>query len=281
MNRFFLILAAFAPIFASPLIGGLPTNPAQRVVYIEQYLYLLVVLATWNMTLIACEFFLRKKISGLSFKALLSALPLFLFLLLALSGLQLFRLHFGSGAFYLLIASLTLQSSSIALFKRKRELLAVTVLGLNSWLIGYMTFNVWGLHINWQALLFTAGLAGQITSVRMSRIFQGDSATLVRYTENVVSKDNLATTIGASIAPYKLRLYLIMLLSGFLSVALLVLFGQLPYGYFSIYALLPPIAFLANKVRGAGFSHDLAGLKSGRVLVAFILVVLVTTVLNY
>ena len=276
MNRFFLIIAALAPVFASPLIGGVPTDPAQRVVYIEQYLYLLVALAAWNMTLISSEFFLRKKISELSFKTLLSALPLLFFLLLALSGLQLFRLHFGSGAFYLLIASLTLQSSSIVLFKRKKELCAVLVLGLNSWLIGYMTFNVWGFHINWQALLFTAGLAGQITSVRLSRVFQGDSATLICYSDATVKIES----VGNPIAPYNLRLYLLMLLSGFLSIAVLVLFGHLPYQYFSIYALLPLIALLANKVRGGDFSHDPAGLKSARVFIAFILLVLVSTILN-
>jgi hypothetical protein len=280
MNRFFLIIAALAPAFASPIIGGIPTNAAQRVVYIEQYLYFLLAIGTWNLALFASELFLRKRISQLTLKSLLSALPLFTCLLLALSGLQLFRLHFSSGAFYLLIASLSLHSGAIVLLKRKHSLLAVLALALNSWLIGYMTFTIWGFHFNWQALLFTAGLAGQISSVRLSRVLQGESATLISYSETNITDNVEHSPLNNSHPILTLRIYLLTLLSGFLSTALLVLFAHLSYAFYSVYILLPLIASLANKVRGGDFSQDQGGSKSARILVAYILLIVVTSIFS-
>lgn len=241
MNLLILIILSLTPYFTATLLFGLPNIHDDLLIHIEKCFYFMLVPMLWQMTLRSAEVFLNARPGKNKPMLLLSSALLIALTVSSLFGLQMVKIRFVAGFFYLILASISVASVSVALHKRGRLYSALAMLSVTELILAHCSFMLLGAG-SWQGFLFSCGIILQISAYRLSQLMVGQPYRLFAFAAD--GKRAMAT-VPAAIT----RVYPLTLISGVIITTLMSLIGQLHVIYLALYLILPLVIRLADEYR--------------------------------
>lgn len=241
MNVVTLIIAAITPFLASNLLFGVPGTPGVLIPLLERSFYFALVPVLWRLTLLASEIFIRNRPSGKQSALIFSGTGLVLLMICSLLALQMIKFRFPPLFFYMILATIGIESLAVVLHKRKSPYLSLIVLILSDTLIAECSFLLIGTH-GWQSLLFSSALAVQICAYRLSALLSGHRSRLLGFSSDM-------PTGSPSIPVWGQKFYLFSLIGGILIISLMSMMGELHPAYLALYLALPVVIPLADAFR--------------------------------
>ncbi len=244
MNTLWLLAATLLPYFSSLLLLDVPRNPIALQLYFTNLLYFALCICIWQVSLACAELFTREKSDAFTVKKGAMLVLLLGSTLLSLTFLQIMKERFSKPFFLLTLALIAASGLSAFFIKKARPFFALVVLFVYDVMVAYATFIFIETAFSWPVLIFAAGIAGQTAAYRAARQLSGLSMRHFNFLsgENASARaERQQTLVG--------RFYLLMLISGTISIGVLALIGMLSPFYFGAYVLLPLIARLADEFR--------------------------------
>lgn len=267
MSILWLFTAISIPYIAPFLLLHTPSTWPSLEAFIEHYIYLLILLVLWHGALMTVELFVRHRIEKLSPRAIGSIIAVGCCTILALGLIQIVRVRFDPLFFYSVLVMIAFTSFAIVLRKRGKIALSILALLAYDTSVAYTMFMLIEPVVNWPALLFSLAIAGQVASYRIAQYYATNTSRIA---------DILVEKTTPTSSRFLFRLYMITLISGVVFVGILISVGALHPIYFSVYAILPLIASLAEEVRSsAGTPQNIKDFipRNTRILLFFTVII--------